>query len=248
MLPFDPRELVRSGGLALAAQDVARGLLTGEPAAANNSTTTIVLDASGSMAYRGGQRLSKFEYARQFAAALAYLLAARRDAVGLIVHDTAVRQVIPPRATSKHLHGLVRRLEGVRPGGETAIATVWHRLAAGHLTRRGRVVLLSDGFDEPAHVLHALRGLRKCGHNVDFLHVLAPEEIEFPFDRPTRFRDLERPGEVIRGDARLAAEYRKNFAAYREALDRGTRELGVKFAEMRTDVPVGAALRAWLAL
>src|SRR5207302_3776001 len=86
-------------------------LLVRETAAATNLTAVLVLDASGSMAYRGGRRPSKFEYARQLTAALAYLTAARRDAVGLIVHDAAVQQVVPPRATSKHLLGLMRRLD-----------------------------------------------------------------------------------------------------------------------------------------
>ena len=36
-----------------------------------DSQTMLIVDASGSMAYRGRQALSKFEYARQVAASLA---------------------------------------------------------------------------------------------------------------------------------------------------------------------------------
>jgi uncharacterized protein (DUF58 family) len=285
MLPFDPRELVRSGGLTQAARTVVEGLLAGrhlglrrdftseinghrinnpgddprraagrtdrplgrETASRTKLNATIVLDASGSMGFRGERRPSKFEYARHVAAALAYLVIARRDAVGLVVHDSAVRQVLPPRAAAQHLLGLHRTLEPLRPGGESAVAAIWHRIAARHLKRRGRVVLLSDGFDEPAHLLHALRGMRKRGHEVLFFHVLAPDEIEFPFDRPAVFRNLERPGEGIRSDARARAEYLRNFAAYCEALKRGTRELKVEYEVLRTDVPVADVLLAYLA-
>src|SRR5437763_25170 len=157
MLPFDPRELVRSGGLTLAARTVVEGLLAGR-------------------------------------------------------HP-----------------GVIRAFEPLRPGGGSAVAGVWHQIASRHLKHRGRVVLLSDGFDESKHLLHALRDLRKRGHEVLFFHVLAPEEIDFPFDRPAVFRNLERPGEAVRGDARLRAEYLRNFTAYREALERGTSELHVEY-------------------
>src|SRR5215216_4270509 len=39
-----------------------------------NLKAVLVVDASGSMGYRGGQKLSKFEFARQVAASMAYLL------------------------------------------------------------------------------------------------------------------------------------------------------------------------------
>ncbi len=37
------------------------------------------------------------------AASLAYLMLHQHDAVGLVTHDTKVRQMIPPKATRKHL-------------------------------------------------------------------------------------------------------------------------------------------------
>src|ERR671939_1568990 len=67
-----------------------------------NLKAYLLVDASGSMAYRG-KTASKFEYAQYIAASLAYLMLHQRDAVGLALHDTRVRQMIPPRANSKHL-------------------------------------------------------------------------------------------------------------------------------------------------
>src|SRR5207248_2305803 len=46
----------------------------------------LLVDASGSMAYRG-KTISKFQYAQYLAASLAYLMLHQRDAVGLVVHD-----------------------------------------------------------------------------------------------------------------------------------------------------------------
>ena len=71
-----------------------------------NLRATIVVDASGSMNYRGessspvsGRPVSKFEYAQYLSAALAYLMVKQQDAVGLVTFDEKVRTTI--RAASK---------------------------------------------------------------------------------------------------------------------------------------------------
>ena len=46
-------------------------------------------------------------------------------------------------------------------------------------------------------------------------HVLAPEEIEFPFTKWTQFRNLEAAGHKLLVDPqRLRKEYLKNFQAF----------------------------------
>src|SRR6516164_6700851 len=67
-----------------------------------NLKAYLLVDASGSMAYRGRKGVSKFEYAQLVAGSLAYLMLNQLDAVGLIAHDTKIRQKLEPRATSKH--------------------------------------------------------------------------------------------------------------------------------------------------
>src|SRR5260370_17403874 len=109
-----------------------------------NLKAYLLVDASGSMAFRG-QHGSKFQYAQYVAASLAYLMLHQLDAVGLITHDTRVRQLLPPRASSKHLLHLLRILEGTEPGGETSLAPLWHELA-GHLKRAALVITPSASF------------------------------------------------------------------------------------------------------
>src|SRR5258707_1536297 len=93
-----------------------------------NLKAHLLVDASGSMAYKG-KTASKFEYSQYIAASLAYLMLHQRDAVGLALHDTKVRQMIPPKANSKHLLHLLRLLQETQPGGETSIAALWDRIA-----------------------------------------------------------------------------------------------------------------------
>lgn len=226
-----------------------------------NLKAHLIVDASGSMAYRGKSApaaasprvrqllppaLSKFQYAQYLAASLAYLMLAQRDAVGLMLHDTQLRQEIKPRATSKHLLQLLRALERATPGQETALAPVWHQ-AAGQIKKRGLIVLLSDGFDASADLLRALQHLRHRRHEVLFLHVLAPEEIEFPFSRWTQFRDLENTAHRMMVDPqRLRREYLENFNRYLRELREACGKTQVDYHLMRTDEPIERALGIYL--
>jgi uncharacterized protein (DUF58 family) len=213
-----------------------------------NLKAYIVVDASGSMKYQGRQKLSKFQYAQQVAASLAYLMLAQLDAVGLITHDTKITNIVPPKTSSKHLLHLLRTLEAIEPGGETTLAPIWHNLAGQHLKRRGMVILLSDCFDSTDEIARALQHLRYRNHDVMLFHILAPEELEFPFKNPTKFRNLEVAGQEITADARrLREEYLKNFEAYRTNLKRKADDLLIDYTLLRTDEPVDRALGSYLA-
>src|SRR5271163_3973728 len=82
-----------------------------------NLKAYLLVDASGSMAYKGkGRHPSKFQYAQYVAASLSFLMLHQLDAVGLITHDTKVRSIIPPKANPKHLLNVLRTLENTKPG------------------------------------------------------------------------------------------------------------------------------------
>lgn len=213
-----------------------------------NLKAVIVVDASGSMGYRGKAQLSKFEYAQQVAASLAYLLLGQLDAVGLLTHDTQPRGYIPPKTSSKHLLTLLRQLEGTKTGGETSLGAVWDQIAGHHLKRRGLVILLSDCFDEIGPLTRALRHMRFGNHEVILFQVLAPDELTFPFSNPTKFKSLETAGYELTVDARrLREEYLRNFEAYRAELRRVVEDLHIDYRMLRTDEPVDRALGAYLA-
>jgi uncharacterized protein (DUF58 family) len=206
----------------------------------------ILLDASGSMGYRGAGP-SKLEYAAWVAASLSYLMLHQHDAVGLLVHDHQVRATLPPHAGSKQLLRVLQALEATKPGGETGLAPRWHELA-NRVARKGMIIVLSDCFDNLPDLLLALRNLRHRRHDVLLMHILAPEEIEFPFRRMTQFRDLEQLGrKVLLDAAQLRQEYLKNFEAFCQGLRTGTRDMQIDYHLMRTDEPVERALGHYLA-
>ena len=130
-----------------------------------NLRATLVLDASGSMDFSGADLphlenhrpethsgLSKFDYARQLAACLSYLLIRQRDAAGLAICDTGVRNYIPARATANHLQSVLETLDEAVPGGETTLAESLNELAM-RLSKRGVIVVISDLLDDPDKVI-----------------------------------------------------------------------------------------------
>jgi uncharacterized protein (DUF58 family) len=210
-----------------------------------NLKAHLLVDASGSMAY-AGKNASKFQYAQYIAASLAYLMLHQRDAVGLATHDTQIRQLIPPRATSKHLLQLLRTLEQTKPGGETGLAPLWHSLAQ-QFKQRGLVVILSDCFEQVGPLLRALQHFRHRRHEVLLFHILAPEEVEFPFKKWTQFRNLEIAGHKMLVDPqRLRKEYQQNFQRFCKELRDAAGRCQVDYHQMRTDEPVDRALGIYL--
>jgi uncharacterized protein (DUF58 family) len=210
-----------------------------------NLNAHLLVDASGSMAYRGAAT-SKFQYAQYVAASLAYLMLHQRDAVGMALHDERLRTLLPPRSTSKQLMQILATLEKATPGGETKMAPIWDRLA-NQFRARGMVVILSDCFDHLPSLVHALRHLRYRRHEVLLLHILAPEEIAFPFTGRSQFRHLETPTHqrLIEPDA-VREQYLKNFGDFCRSLRIQASNLQIDYHVMRTDEPVDRALGVYL--
>lgn len=213
-----------------------------------NLRATIVLDASGSMGYRGQKGVLKFDYARKLAASLAYLLMSQQDAVGLITFDTKVRDIIPCRTKISHLHLMLETMVKTEPGKDTSLAPVLESLAQ-RLKRRGLVILISDFFDDPAALLRSIGILRKKGHEIIALQLWDRDEIDFPFGNWARFENLENDDDFLLLDpATIRQRYieaQQNFAAQ---LKDGFRKHQVDYLSLPTDESHSAALRNYLSL
>jgi uncharacterized protein (DUF58 family) len=213
-----------------------------------NLRATIVLDASGSMNYRGGKGILKFDYARKLAASLAYLLMSQQDAVGLVTFDSKVREVIPCRTKITHLHLLLEAMVKTTPGKDTSLAPVIESLAQ-RLKRRGLVILISDFFDDPAALLQSIGILRKKGHEVIALQLWDRDEIDFPFGNWARFENLENDDDFLLLDpATVRQRYLEVQKIFAEQLKDGFRKHQVDYLSLPTDESHSAALRSYLAL
>lgn len=210
-----------------------------------NLRAYLIVDCSGSMAYRGAT-ISKFDYARQLAAALAYLLLAQRDACGLITFDTKIADRWEPSTNRQSFQQIVNLLEARRAGKETSLTEVFSQILP-TLKRRSLIFLISDCFDRVEPLSAALRLFRAARHEVVLFQTVAPEEEDFTFKHPTQFRNLERAGHHVLADPyRLRKQYLDKFRQFCDQLAKECGNAGVDYVKLRTDEPYEKALGAFL--
>ncbi len=205
----------------------------------------LLLDISGSMGYAGAGRMSKFEYGGCLAASLAYLMNRQRDAVGLTAFHNEIASMLPASSRPGHLRALLVTLDRLRTAHETNVSKPLHQLAES-LTKRGMVVLISDLLDNPDFVIRGLKHFQFRGIDVIVFHILDPDEIDFPFERATRFEDLETREEVMAIPGAVRDHYVKAIGGL---IDRYRRELGstgIDYQLLTTNHPLELALLSYL--
>lgn len=208
-----------------------------------NLRAMILLDASRSMAWRGAEdRLTKLDYARRLAAAIALILLRQRDATGLITFDDAVREIVPARVKAGQWRRLVRGIVAA-PEGQGTAAEAALRQVTSLLVRRGLVVLVSDLLLDRELVLTALRYLRHRGHQVVVFHLLDPAERELGGPPEVRFKDPESSASLVVRPRELARAYRDTVRREIGAWRTACRRHGIAYHDVTTDQPFGLALR-----
>jgi uncharacterized protein (DUF58 family) len=212
-----------------------------------NLRAYLVVDASGSMGYRGHpDRMSKLEVASALAGTLAYLLFRQQDAAGLVVVQGAVAGTVPPRASASHLAPILSALEAARPEGETRLAAAVDWVVE-HAPRRSSVLVFSDLFDQEEKVLRKIAQLGRRRHEVTLFHVLDPAELEFPFDDPTLFLSMEDARQVEAHGRDVRKGYLDVMHRWLEEVRRTAAEADLDYALCRTDRPPDEVLLPFLA-
>ena len=219
-----------------------------------NLRATVLLDASGSMAYRGDHavpieenRPSKFEYARYVAAGLVYLLVQQQDAAGLVTFDSKIRSFLPAAARTSQVRNLLEDMMNTEPGGESALASVLHEIAE-RIRRRGVIFIISDLFDAVPSLVNALHHFRHRNHEVVVFHVMAQEELTFPFSRFTHFKDLEAPDRTMIVDPQsIKARYLERVQGFVRDMKKACGELNADYVPMCTAQPYDTVLADYLA-
>lgn len=152
-----------------------------------NANFVVVLDVSRSMDYASGA-ISKFDYARYLAACLSYFSRQQRDRVGLATIADTIVDFVPPSA--KHLDIVLHTIDRSEPRGGGPLEASLLKVAEA-IRGRSIITVVSDLYEDPKAVLRAVSYLKNKGNDVIVFQVLDPAEIEFPFDVPVHFEDLE---------------------------------------------------------
>lgn len=211
-----------------------------------NLRAMLLLDASGSMGYKGENGITKLQHAIKLSACLAHIIMKQSDSIGLMTFDSRIRSHIPPRSSTRHLRILYEEMLKTRPGGETDVSKVFHDIVP-RIDKRGLVFILSDCFTDVKSLLASIAHFRHASHEVVIFHVMDRDEVEFPFDAWTRFENLERTAEFQMVDpASFRAAYLDNFAKFTEALKLGCQRHRVELVPMYTHEPLTDSLARFL--
>jgi hypothetical protein len=172
-----------------------------------NLRLCLIVDTSGSMNYaRGG--ISKLQFARQLAGTWPTWRPGRAMRSDCTVPARPFHTVIPPKRNAGHLRSGARPVGGAARRGETGLAEALHEAAesiasagfgGGDLGSLPRTSVLKSCFQH----------LRFRKHDVAVFHLLDQSEVDFAFDRPTRFLDLEGGAPILTDPLLVNRQYQK---------------------------------------
>ncbi len=204
----------------------------------------ILLDCSRSMAFQSG-KLSKLQYGSYLAAALTHLMLKQNDAVGLVLFDSGIRSYLPPKARPTQFRRVLDLLEPEAASGDTDVGKVLHEVAE-RIKRRGLIIVISDLIDEPAAVADGLQHFRHDHHEVIVFHTLDEAELTFPYDRLTRFQDMEGAGRVVTNAKSVRARYLARMQQFLEGVQSACFERGISYQLANTQDPYDQFLAGYL--
>jgi uncharacterized protein (DUF58 family) len=216
----------------------------------------VVLDRSGSMGFgtTAGLPVSpsgvappedKWDAARTLGLALAFVFLRQGDRVGLALVDGSDTLLLPPRGGDRQLHEMARQALARPAGGDSNLGEALQDVLGRH--PRALVILASDLLCESIDDWRqSLAVHRARGRMAWVLHIVDPAEIDFPYDEPTRFTDLEGLGELGLNPRELAATYRQEFNQFLNAQTEACLDASLVYHRVRTDEPLDAGLLAML--
>ncbi len=204
----------------------------------------ILLDCSASMGYASGS-MTKLDYGRTLASALAYFIMRQRDAVGLMTFSDHLHERLPARGRQPHLMRILRTLANIEAGSATDIVRPVEELAA-NLRRKSLVILISDLLDDEQRVIATLRQLRAMGNEVIVLHIMDDQEIHFSFNQSAEFVDMETGERHITTPGAIRSSYLENLQRYLDDCRQQCQRSGVDYCLMNTAEPLDRALYTYL--
>ncbi|PQO29074.1 DUF58 domain-containing protein [Blastopirellula marina] len=210
-----------------------------------NLRCCLVIDTSGSMKF-GSTGITKFEYAQRLAAAISYLAIQQGDAAGLACVSDGIVTEIPAKRNPAHLRLMFDLLEKAKPTGPTRLIESLHQLAE-TISQRALVIIISDFFVPPEELRQCFEHFRFRKHDLAAFHLLDPQEVEFKFQRPTRFLDPEGGPAIFAEPSEIADRYHKALTAYLTEVKHAVDTSGVDYHRVLINESYDAGLMRFLA-
>jgi uncharacterized protein (DUF58 family) len=170
----------------------------------------VFLDVSRSM---GFGEPPKFDFARKFAAALAYIALINHDRVSLVAFADGVIQELPARRGKNQVWRVLRFLERTEPAGGTSLQGAFRSFFGARRTR-GLAIVISDFLDREGFE-QSFQVIRQFRHDVFAVHVVSPDELEPPLADEVLLVDSEQgTASRVRITPDIIEDYRDTFRHY----------------------------------
>ena len=223
----------------------------------------ILIDQSRSM--RFGEPITKFDFARRAAAALAFLAVSSLDRVSVATFDSDMRSNIRALRGRGHLHSVLSFLEGlsnetpethssktrstederhpalhrrVDPPGDsevTSLSAVIRRYQRSNV-RPGILFVISDFLDAGDFRIE-MKLLAQRGFDLNLIQVLATEELHPQLRGDLMLVDSESGlGREVTVNERVLGAYRSALASYTTSLESFCRAAGIGYTMVTADV------------
>jgi len=141
---------------------------------------------------------------------------------------------MPPRRKASHLQNIFKNLQEAAPKGETGLVQGLHDIAE-KIGSRAMIVVFSDFFCDLEELKDALQHLIHKKHDVTLFHLMDPQEINFDFERPHRFVDMEDNTSVVAEPSLIADEYRLAVTEFLADIKTTAFDSNVAYRLIKTD-------------
>jgi uncharacterized protein (DUF58 family) len=180
---------------------------------------------------------SKFDFARRFAAAMAYVGLINHDRVSLVAFADGVVEEMPARRGKNQVWRTLHFLERLRALGGTSLQTAFRSFFGARRTR-GLVVVISDFLDQEGYE-RSFQVIREYRHDVFAVHVTSPEELEPALADEVLLVDSELGSSTrTRITPDLIKAYREAFLRYCAEIEGFCRSHGWGYLRCPTQAPL----------
>jgi len=162
-----------------------------------------------------------------------------------VLFGEKARQAVPSHAGRHHAEEIYHLLSNAVAGGGTQLDQSLFGIVE-TISRRGMAVVISDFFAPDDAARQLLRQLQAQNQEILVFHVLAPEELDLPYEGESIFEDLESLEQIPVHTDDFRREYQRRLQEFCDGLKRQCIDLEIDYQLLRTDSPLDVALTKYL--
>jgi uncharacterized protein (DUF58 family) len=196
--------------------------------AETNLSAIAMIDMSKSMDYSGKLLYSKFEYVKNFVAALFFVLQKQNDSISLSVFDENINEA---KSSKFHFNRILSFLENLKTK-ENFSSEKYLKNIEKNFQKKGLVFIFSDFLEDFNKIKKNILLLKNKGNHLFLFKISTEEEENFPFDDETVFYELESEKNITLEPKKVREIYLKNRKKHFSKIAEFTRKHAIDFFEI----------------